>query len=356
MKKILLVTMYSDNNFGNRLQNYALQAVLNDIGYEVDNIKYDTHNAFIEALSTLCKKIFRIFHIKFKSINSDYLNALIPRIKKFESFNDRYISNIINIHYFDTSLLNIDDYVFSVTGSDQVWHNWYNDTKEMDLFYLSFIPKEKRIAYAPSFGFSSFPKQDVLMHKKYLSGFEESKISCREQTGTSIISEAVGLDAPTVPDPTLLLTQDDWQKILKKPDYDVPAKYVLSYFLKEKRVFNTNKAIIEVCDYTQKRYFATSPDEFLWLVANTDHIYTNSFHACVFAILFHKDFTVYKKSNEDMFDRIQTLLNGTGLEQCIESDANHNIDWEQVDTVIAKRREFGLDFLRKALQVENSSI
>lgn len=355
MRKILLVTMYSDNNFGNRLQNYALQTVLTNMGYDVDNIKYDTHNGLKGTAIMFCKRLFRLFHIKFKSINGDYLNALVPRIKKFERFNDNYISNIINLRYFDTSLINTDNYAFAVTGSDQVWHNWYNDTKEMDMFYLAFMPKAKRIAYAPSFGFSVFPEHDLEMHKSYLSGYEKGKISCREQTGTNIIKAAVGLYAPTVPDPTLLLGQADWRRLLKKPDYEVPTKYVLSYFLKEKRSFNTNEPIIEVCDYTQKNYFATSPDEFLWLVANADHVYTNSFHACVFAILFHKDFTVYKKSNEDMFDRIQTLLNGTGLEQCIESDAQHNIDWEQVDAVVAKRREFGLDFLRKALQVENNS-
>lgn len=38
MKKIGIVTILS-NNFGNRLQNYALQEILNSLGYEVETIQ-----------------------------------------------------------------------------------------------------------------------------------------------------------------------------------------------------------------------------------------------------------------------------------------------------------------------------
>ena len=38
MKRILLVTLYDETNYGNRLQNYALQTTLSNMGYSVDNL------------------------------------------------------------------------------------------------------------------------------------------------------------------------------------------------------------------------------------------------------------------------------------------------------------------------------
>ena len=40
MKKIGIITIYDNNNFGNRLQNYALQEVLKRFDYDVLSIKY----------------------------------------------------------------------------------------------------------------------------------------------------------------------------------------------------------------------------------------------------------------------------------------------------------------------------
>ena len=62
------------------------------------------------------------------------------------------------------------------------------------------------------------------------------------------------------------------------------------------------------------------------MVKNADYILTNSFHGCVFAILFHKNFIVFRRGNEEtdtMFDRIRTILGTFGMEQRIY---NGNID------------------------------
>ena len=38
MKKIAIITIFDENNYGNRLQNYATQEVLKELGFEVETI------------------------------------------------------------------------------------------------------------------------------------------------------------------------------------------------------------------------------------------------------------------------------------------------------------------------------
>ena len=38
MKKAAIISLYGNNNFGNKLQNYAVQEVLKKQGLEVENI------------------------------------------------------------------------------------------------------------------------------------------------------------------------------------------------------------------------------------------------------------------------------------------------------------------------------
>ena len=35
MKKVGIITIYDENNYGNRLQNYAVQTILEKMGFEV---------------------------------------------------------------------------------------------------------------------------------------------------------------------------------------------------------------------------------------------------------------------------------------------------------------------------------
>ena len=42
MKKAAIITLYGNYNFGNKLQNYALQAVLEDYGFEVETLIFSS--------------------------------------------------------------------------------------------------------------------------------------------------------------------------------------------------------------------------------------------------------------------------------------------------------------------------
>ncbi len=343
LDKVLIVTL-QDANYGNRLQNYALQECLKKLHFCTSNIIYKRPLVFV---------IIRNFVNKFKHIKNINKSNIQLRNRCFQRFNKEFILGRINVGFFNVRKIPVEEYCFAITGSDQVWHNWSRFNKWLEFFYLSFIPRKKRVAYAPSFGFSSFPKSTIQIHKDGIAGFESVKISIREQQGAELIKQLTGHDVPVVPDPTLLLYYSDWAKIAKKPKYNVPEHYVLQYFLGDAHQYNKNIPVIDIYNPTKEEWFTqTGPCEFIWLIQHCDYVCTDSFHACVFSIIFHRDFAIFhRKQNgmEGMFDRIDTLLHNTGLEQCIDNSEAHIINWSKVDSEIEKRREIGYQFLKNAL-------
>ena len=241
--KILLVTLYS-NNYGNILQRYALARTIESLGFEIDNLcpcepsaksnyLLDSAILFNKALKTLIKRMLALVGI------TKYLNKQVIReskistfSKKLNAFCDKYIKRKIFISYDEIQNVNKsqwDKYKFAVTGSDQVWRIWLHTVEQAECFYLEFMPREKRVCYAPSFGFTQFYESDIDIHKKGLEGFD--KLSCREQEGVNLIKQLINRDAKLVLDPTLLLNASQWREIERKPDINLPERYVLTYFL-----------------------------------------------------------------------------------------------------------------------------
>lgn len=61
-------------------------------------------------------------------------------------------------------------------------------------------------------------------------------------------------------------------------------------------------------------------DVYVWLVHNAEYVFTDSFHASVFSIIYNKRFLVFRRKEngmEGMFDRIQTLMDIFGTESRI---------------------------------------
>ena len=238
MKKIGLITFNDYLNYGNRLQNYALQEVVKYLGFEVETIKIileaNVNNdirsrltrirnlSFEEFSSKLLNKIWRIAHKK----RINYNIAL--RKELFKKFTDNFIieSNYIITNNNIPDELN-DAYDFFITGSDQVWNPNYNYGSSV--YFLTFASKHKRIAYAPSFGVSHIAPEYTNKYKMWLS--EMYRLSVREEDGAKIIKELTGMDVPVLIDPTLLLTKEKWLSIAKEAKNKPKQNYLLTYFL-----------------------------------------------------------------------------------------------------------------------------
>lgn len=360
MKKVLLVTLQGAN-IGNRLQNYALQTVIERLDYEVITPIY-----FPKEYDELGKRVK--FNIKaflgFLGVSKFKTTRLVYNRKKaFESFDKEYIKNRIRVDFDVQNQLKRIDLVCGVSGSDQVWHNWSKNVKELYYFYLSFIPYEKRISYAASFGFESFPSDDVSIHNEGINGIKY--LSCREKSARYLIKELTDRDAELVLDPTLLLGYNDWISIVRKPKYQIEESFILVYCLGEKTAefYETIKReeqkakirLIDIFDPKQEEYYSTNPTEFLWLVNHAELVLTDSFHAVVFSLIFHKKFVVFKRFingiEDKMFDRIYTLLHYFDAE-CFIYDSNGNnleYDYSIFDETIIELRKDSLLFLEKSI-------
>ena len=95
-------------------------------------------------------------------------------------------------------------------------------------------------------------------------------------------------------------------------------------------------------------------EQWLRSFRDSSYVITDSFHACVFSILFHKQFIVIGNQSRGLA-RFHSLLSLFGLEDrmVIEnldvSLCDRPIDWDRVDTILKKWREFSKSFLEKAL-------
>ena len=102
MEKVGVITLFGEYNFGNRLQNYAVQEVLKKKGLDVETIKY-------------MRKANEIPVIK----NEKDAN----RLKKFKQFNEK-IKFADKILFMDEEIPEglAEDYDYIVLGSDQIWN------------------------------------------------------------------------------------------------------------------------------------------------------------------------------------------------------------------------------------------
>ena len=218
MKKVGIVTLCGNNNFGNKLQNYALKTIIEEYGCNVETIWIERANK-TKRLKTIIKYL--------KRLSNDYIFHRKRRIH-FIKFN-KYL-NISKKHiYFEDEMKNIaNDYDCFFVGSDQVWNcNYLN---AFNTYFLMDIPKNKAYAYAGSFGIESIPEQFKPIYKEGI--IHLNKISVREEQGKKIVKDLTKReDCEVVLDPTLLLTSKEWQKIEKKPNNFNSKKYIFIYFL-----------------------------------------------------------------------------------------------------------------------------
>lgn len=335
--KIAIATMIGQNQ-GNRLQNYALQRVLQDkSGGHVETLRVGYGPTRSKQL--VKRALYRAFPAR--------------RWARFEEFDND------NIRYANCSIDDPDladkGYSLFVIGSDQVWNPSFPFTSEAE--YLPQIPSELKASYAASFG---IPK--ITEHSKKIGCFLKAigHISVREQAGVRIIKELAGREASLVVDPTMLIEADAWLSFAKKPRIEIPKDgYVLKYVL-GKDIPNDaiadmgigpNGSVIDLKD----KSLPVGPAEFVWLISNARFVCTDSFHASVFSVLFHVPFAIFERvsNNEDMSSRFDTLCETFGLSGRRTSKRKGEplipIDWESIERKLVFEREKSARFLEVCL-------
>ena len=354
MKKVGIITICDNDNYGNRLQNYALHETLNKLG-----IKNTTFwPEWAEDKTTLKQKI----KIGIKNIlNMEDIKT--KRYFAFKKFTDSKIDNqYINLDNLDKIS---DEFDYFIVGSDQIWN--YNFGHAQDKDFLKFTDYDKRISYAPSFGVSNIDEE---WKAKICNGVNNIKyLSVRENQGAKIIKELTRRKAEVLLDPTLLLSKEEWRKVQKKPRRMKSKKYILTYFLGEispklQSEINELKEendldIINLCDINEEKYYTYGPSEFLYLFDNAELVLTDSFHACVFSIIYNKSFFVFdrnQKGLKNMNSRVDTLLEiFKSQERKVNSLQDIKdifvCDYSNTYEILNVKKKESLDFLKNALDI-----
>ncbi len=367
MKKAGIITIYDQTNYGNRLQNYAVQKILTSLGLEAKTYtcEMDMYKYNIGRKIRLKWRFHELTGYRFSANRSDWkLNY--SRKLAFEDFTKKYIPTE-QILSFD-GLSERADYF--VLGSDQVWNpTWYNNTNptRKDMFLMTFARPEQKVCFAPSFGIEELPDEWRAWFQMQLATFP--CVSVREQAGAKIINNLTGKTAEVLIDPTLMLDKKDWFRIAKRPkNVDVKHSFILTYFLGERPEQaekdiqdiqrESKQTVYHFFDQSQPDIYACGPSEFLYLISKADIVLTDSFHASVFSFLFEKPFIVYERSEKDgvnMNSRLNTLLSMLDLKRKYKAsglkngffECNYRIGQEQLKEERMKAEKF----LRKAMHL-----
>ena len=322
--KIGIITITEGTNYGNRLQNYAVQEFLKEQGNnEVETIKNYGNSKILKR--EIWKKLNQIKKIIKIIIGKDRKKVynFLKREKNFKKFNKEFI----NYSKYKISNVDIDknislSYNYFVCGSDQIWNSNFSENAYVN--FLQFADKEKRIAFSASFGTDTINEKMVDNYTKWLK--EIPYLSVREDRGKEIIKELTSReDVEVLVDPTMLLETEEWKKIAKRPKQLKTDKFILNYFLgnlSEERkneidriAKENNCEVINILDKNSP-YYQLGPSEFLYLEENAFLICTDSFHSSVFAILFGRPFIVFDREDSwvKMNSRLETLLRKFKLE------------------------------------------
>lgn len=358
MKKIGILTLCGNDNYGNKLQNYAIIEFLKSQSFDAETI-WVTNPFKANAIKQYLKYLKQKYNDKVTSPN---------RRKYFLEFN-----KLLNIHgniIFNNDMKHLyNKYDYFFVGSDQVWNCTYfdNDT----IYFLDKSPKNKNIAFSASFGVSEIPDNYVERYKKGLNNF--SYISVREDAGKEIVEKLTGRnDAEVLVDPTMLLTSTKWDEIARKPkelDNIKEDKYILNYFLGDlsenrkkeiERIAKENNChIINLLDKNDP-FYNSGPREFLYLEKHAFLICTDSFHSSVFAIQYDRPFIIFDREQKDvssMNSRIDTLINKFKLEnrkynekEITKENLNHN--YNEAYLILEKEREKCTNFIKNALNIK----
>ena len=101
-----------------------------------------------------------------------------------------------------------------------------------------------------------------------------------------------------------------------------------------------------------KSIYDAGPEEFISYIQNAEYVITDSFHGCVFSILFHIPFVTMPPLERS--SRIINLLRVAGIENRIIYDFDRDvildkIDWAIVDSNINESRIKSLNYIRKVI-------
>lgn len=367
--KIGILTLPLNTNYGGILQAYALQTVLQRMGHEVMVLerKKELPSAAIGMRAVLVRTLTRLFCGK-----DSPKYVLWGQVDKFKSeyiclFQENDLEGFLQKEKPDAY----------VVGSDQVWRPFWKENYIPD-FFLEFAKndrKVKKIAYAASFAVDEweYTEEETLRYAPLTRLFDA--VSVREASGVELCRRYFGVDAVQMLDPTLLLDKSDYEKLVDEKKERKNDGTIFSYILDDspykqnviqkvekqlnassyKLSYKVSTNVFQLL-FANERYQIPAVTKWLRGFMDAEYVITDSFHGCVFSIIFNKPFWAIGNIGRGMA-RFTSLLAMFGLEDRMltdlcgieDFDFSKPIDWVSVNNIKQKWQKKSFDFLSKNL-------
>lgn len=356
--RVAVITFPLINNYGGIIQAFAMMKLLEDLGHEPILVNCQSESKLKAISKFIIKKYLLGFMSRFKGV------TLTLKNKDLAKFVDTYINPktapIRNSQelkdYFDNN-----NFDACVVGSDQVFAKMGYTKFEND-YSLGFINDDIiKLSYAASFGADRYQgdSQQIEFHRINLNRF--SGVSVREESGVNVCRDTFSVDSMHVLDPTMMIAPSGYLDLVSADtikleprnsgelfayvlDSDEAKTKAIKRFAKSKglstRQINDANATADVI----------SMEKWISSIYYADHVITDSFHGCVFCIIFNKPFHCYI-NNKRGADRFISLLKMFGLENRIINDVMNDgiIDWSVVNEKLAMHKNKSKDFLQTHL-------
>lgn len=380
--KIAVLTQPLGKNYGGILQAYALQNILIRMGHDSVIIdrqdNYPSFKLLLWRLASFVKCLIKKYIKKDPNIlvlNPVAVNYITDRrlsydYTKIEGFiNDNLIrSKVIRKSSGIRRFLICSNIDCVIVGSDQVWREDYSPCIT-DYFggFLKLNDNIRLISYAASFGLETIPitQNKQLLCNQLLRRFHS--ISVRERTALDLLYKEWSIDANLVLDPTLLFEKSFYEKLIE--GYNGSKVGVFCYLLddsiEKKQIIHKVSEILQM-EVEQILLYPKNNEgnagqlesmlDWLYNISNSKYVVTDSYHGCVFAILFNKPFIVIANRKRGI-DRFTTLLDMLSLshrmvssvEQVMTSLFAEDIDYIRVNEILKQKRMESMDFLKRSL-------
>lgn len=346
--KVGIVTFTYGDNYGQRLQNYAVQELLKGRGLDVSTVRQsELHYSFKHQIKTFIIDCF-----------SGTRKAKLKRHSSFVKFDEEYIAYEPDYSLPDCPPNQTSGFDAFIAGSDQIWSPYIPDNN--GAMFLSFADFAMKISLSASIAAPRLPEDKRSIYKERLSSF--NSISVRENNAAELIKDCSDLTAEVLIDPTLMLDCCVWSEIAKPPVRPLPSRYALKYFLgsdsAKVEMFEDycTRTGLEVVDLLgDSSFYTCGPSEFIYLIKNSSLVATDSYHGSIFSILFGKPLLMFDRAGSqfDMSDRFDTLADKLGLGnwreanwESIKNDTLHPFD---VTNHLQVERDRFNSFLNRAL-------
>lgn len=361
-RKVAVISIWDIDNYGNRLQNYAMQWELKKLGYDPYTLKMWPQKRLKRILQYLT------------NFDVSYLRMLKLKMSKnmrkynFLSFERKHIQKDRRFYHSieDRDLINR-QYSRFIVGSDQVWHPVF---LEEPYYFLKFADKDATtMAYAASMGVSSLNEEDSRKMKDGMAYIQS--ISVREDSAAKVIKDITGKEVSVVIDPTLFVPNTEWERLERKPE-KLKRDYLLLYYLGEisetrwtflnKISKENNLELVILGKPEYQDFYDAGPAEFLYLIHHAKLMCTDSFHGCVFSFLFETPFYVFEREDhlEKMNSRIDTLLQKFHLNNryANEKEQKYSLecDFSKGKEILEGERVRSEEFIVKGLEGQERSV